>query len=266
MLARLAAGFVIAAVIALAARRAGSLSTSGALAAIVIGSASIAAGWTWGALLVLFFVASSLLSRAGGATKDRRTGGIIAKAGPRDATQVLANGAVFALCALGAALGTLASTVPLAAAAAGALAAATADTWATEIGTLLGGTPRAVLTWRPVPPGTSGGMSAAGTAAMVAGALCIAFAARALALTDALAAVTAGGCAGALADTLAGATLQECRWCDACALATERHVHDCGAPTRRTGGLAAMDNDAVNLLATIVGATVAAAVSTAGHA
>jgi uncharacterized membrane protein len=100
-------------------------------------------------------------------------------------------------------------------------------------------------------------MSLAGSGAMVAGALCVALAARALGLTDAVAAVTAAGCAGALADTLIGATVQERRWCDACALATEQAVHVCGAPTRRAGGLAALDNDAVNLMATVVGAAAA---------
>jgi uncharacterized membrane protein len=92
---------------------------------------------------------------------------------------------------------------------------------------------------------------------MVAGALAVAAAARALALTDAVAAVAMAGCAGALADTLIGATLQERRWCERCSLATERRVHDCGAPTRRVGGVAVLDNDAVNLTATLVGAATA---------
>jgi uncharacterized protein (TIGR00297 family) len=260
-LARAAGGLFVAGAVAFAARRAGSLSTSGALAATVVGAASLAAGWGWGALLLLYFVVSSLLSHAGGAEKSRLTEGIVAKGGTRDATQVLANGGVFALCALATAFADPAWTAVAGVAAVGALAAATADTWATEIGTLFGGTPRAPLTLRPVPPGTSGGMSAAGTAAMIAGALFIALAARALALTDALAVVTLAGCVGAMVDTLLGATLQERRWCDACALATERRIHDCGSPTRRTGGLAAVENDAVNLLATIVGAAVAAALA-----
>ena len=256
-LVRAAAGLLAAAAIAVAARRAGSLSASGALAATAVGAAAVAAGWGWGALVVLYFVASSLLSHAGGAQKARRTQGIVDKGGTRDATQVLANGGVLALAAL-ATLVHPAWAGVAAAAAAGSLAAATADTWATEIGTLLGGTPRAALTLRPVPAGTSGGMSAAGTVAMLAGALFVALVARALALTDAVVAVTLAGCAGAMADTLLGATLQERRWCDACARATEQRRHHCGAATRRAGGLGAMDNDAVNALATLTGAVVAA--------
>ena len=93
---------------------------------------------------------------------------------------------------------------------------------------------------------------------MLAGALTVALVARWLNLTDALAAVALAGVAGALMDSLLGATLQERRWCDACSRATERAVHDCGAPTRRAGGLGALDNDAVNLAATVTGAAVAA--------
>ena len=55
MAERLAAGLLAAAAIALVARRAGSLSTSGAIAATLVGTAAVAAGWHWGALLVVYF-------------------------------------------------------------------------------------------------------------------------------------------------------------------------------------------------------------------
>jgi uncharacterized protein (TIGR00297 family) len=256
MLARAASGLAAAAAVALLARRARALSPSGALAATLVGAAAVAAGWRLGALLVLYFVSSTLLSRLRGAEKARRTGGVVAKGGSRDALQVLANGGVFALCALVAALDPAGAGPGATLAALGALAAATADTWATEIGTLAG-TPRSLRTLQPVPPGTSGGVTVAGTLAMIAGALFVAVVARALALTDSLLPVALGGTAGALTDSLIGATVQERRWCDACALGTERARHDCGAPTRRIGGLAALDNDVVNLLATLAGAAVA---------
>jgi uncharacterized protein (TIGR00297 family) len=262
MVARVAAGLLAAAAIALVARRAGSLSTAGAVAATAVGTAAVAAGWRWGALLVVYFVTSSLLSRAGAAEKARRTGGVVEKSGARDAVQVLANGGVFALCAVLAALVGAPADARLAVAALGALAAATADTWATEVGTLLGGTPCSLVTLRRVPPGTSGAVTVVGTLAMIAGALFIALLARGLSLTSAVGLVAIGGIAGAVADSLLGATIQERRWCDACALATERQVHDCGTATRLVGGLPWMDNDAVNLLATLVGALVAAALAT----
>jgi uncharacterized protein (TIGR00297 family) len=258
MVERAAAGLLVAAAIAYVARRAGSLSTSGAIAATVVGTAAAAAGWRWGVLLVLYFVASTLLSHAGAAEKARRTSGMVEKGGARDAIQVLANGGVFALCAALASFASHRVAAALTAAALGAIAASSADTWATEVGTLLGGAPRSLLTLRPVAPGTSGAVSVAGTLAMIAGASFIAILVQALSLPGALVIVTIGGTAGAIADSLLGATLQERRWCDVCALATERRVHDCGTVTSLAGGQAWLDNDAVNLLATLIGAAVAA--------
>src|SRR5437763_12621375 len=134
--ARAVLGCLAAFAVAGAAWRAGSLSVSGALAATVVGTTAVAAGWAWGALLVLYFVTSSLLSRVGAAEKQRRTGRIVAKGGARDAVQVIANGGVFALCAL--AIAARGPTVIGVGAGVGALAAAAADTWATEIGVLFG--------------------------------------------------------------------------------------------------------------------------------
>jgi uncharacterized membrane protein len=118
-----------------------------------------------------------------------------------------------------------------------------------------------MLTMRPVPTGTSGGVSAPGTIAMLAGALFVALAARTVGFPASLLAVAAGGAAGALADSLLGATIQERRWCETCKCPTERDVHRCGSATVHRGGLQWLDNDAVNLLATLVGATVAAALA-----
>jgi uncharacterized membrane protein len=87
-------------IVAVSLRRAGSFSTSGAIAATVVGAASVAAGWRWGALLLVYFAAATLLSHAGAAEKALRTRSIIAKAGARDAIQVVANGGMFAACAL----------------------------------------------------------------------------------------------------------------------------------------------------------------------
>ncbi|MEZ4523276.1 MAG: DUF92 domain-containing protein [Thermomicrobiales bacterium] len=50
-------------------------------------------------------------------------------------------------------------------------AAATSDTWATELGIRSGQMPRYVLSGRPVAAGLSGGITPAGTLASVAGAI-----------------------------------------------------------------------------------------------
>jgi uncharacterized protein (TIGR00297 family) len=254
VLARALIGAVLSAFVALAARRTHTLATSGAITGATVGTISIAAGWSWGVLLLSMFVSASALSRLGERKKAERVGAVVGKGGERDGGQVLANGGVFAL----AALGSLLAPSPIwYAMGAGALAASTADTWATEVGTLKSGDPISIISGRRVPPGTSGGITLVGTAAGVGGALFIG-AVVALAYWPAsFAAVALGGVAGALADSLLGATLQSRRWCDLCATATERLVHSCGTPTRHAGGLAGFDNDAVNAACSGVGALVA---------
>ena len=258
MIGRLLAGGVLAGGIALAAVRLRVLSTSGGIAALVVGAAAAAAGWSWAALLILFFVSSSALSRLRAGAKERRVGDVVEKGGARDAAQVLANGGVFAACALGA---VIAPDPTWRVAALGALAAAAADTWGTEIGTLAGGAPRSIASGRRLPPGMSGGITVVGTAAEVVGAAFMAFAALAAGWTGTSLAAFAGGIAGAVGDSVLGATLQERRWCDRCQYSTERRVHSCGSATRVSGGVPGFRNDAVNVACSLIGAAVALVVA-----
>ncbi|MEO8879050.1 MAG: DUF92 domain-containing protein [Gemmatimonadaceae bacterium] len=260
MIERVIAGALVAAAIAIAAWSTGSLSRSGAFAALLIGTVAIAAGWSWGMLLIVYFVSSSLLSRVGARLKAQRAGSIVEKAGARDATQVFANGAVFAVAA------ALQLTQPSAiwiAAGAGALAASASDTWGTEIGMLSKSPPRMITTWRVVPTGTSGGVSELGLAAMASGTLFIALAAWLVQGTTpgsarVALAVSIGGICGALVDSISGALWQSRRFCAHCESATERLVHDCGMATERAGGIGWLNNDGVNAACTLVGALVAA--------
>ena len=254
-LVRLFSGLAVAIAIAALARRARALSTSGAVAAALVGTAAVAAGWDWGALLVAFFVASSLLSRVRREQKTASADGIVGKSDERDAVQVLANGAVFAL----AAAAFVAAPGPAwQAVGAGALAAAAADTWATEIGMLSPRPPRSIVTLHLVPPGTSGGVTLLGFLGGALGAAFIEMAALLLQWPqDVVVAVLVGGLAVTLADSLLGALVQQRRWCDACDRATERPVHRCGARTRIVGGIGWLDNDGVNAACTVVGAAVA---------
>lgn len=259
MIIRAFAGFVLAAIIAVAARKARSLTLGGSVAATAIGTLAVTAGWNWGALLIIYFASSTLLSRSGRALKEQRTASIVAKGGERDAVQVLANGAVFAGAAIAMLVRPDARWVALGA---GSLAAATADTWATEVGTLYGGEPRSILSWRRVPAGTSGGITPIGTLAAVSGAMFVAILALSLGWTSAIARhVALGGVLGALLDSVLGATVQARRWCETCGRETERAIHDCGAATRPYRGFGWLDNDLVNFLSNAAGGLLAALLS-----
>ena len=113
--------------------------------------------------------------------KARLEGGH-AEGGQRGAAQVLANSALGAALAAAAAwlraggsanpLGVPLSLPALAAGFVGFYACCCANTWSSEVGIAAKAPPRLVTTWRRVPPGTNGGVSALGTAAAaVSGAL-----------------------------------------------------------------------------------------------
>ena len=238
--------------IAFAAQRTRSLTWGGALAAVVVGTATYGAlGPRGAAVLLVFFVTSIALSRVGRARKRTRLVDV-GKTGARDAVQVLANGGIAAACALASVHGDIRFT----AAFAGAFAAAAADTWGTEIGTLARGAPRSILTLRPMAAGLSGGVTPIGTLAEIAGAIVVAAASCAID-RRLFALVAIAGVAGALADSVLGASVQRLRYCPQCRRRTEREPHVCGANTELVRGWSAIGNDAVNFAATLTGAAVA---------
>jgi uncharacterized membrane protein len=212
-------------------------------------------GWAGGAVLAAFFVSSTALGRAVPARPR-----LDEKGGRRDAAQVAANGGPAALAAA-------AALVPLPSVAGinrtglavwivtASLAAAAADTWATSIGGLSRTAPRRLWFGSVVAPGTNGGMTAAGNIGALAGAAVVAGVGALAAGLPALApAGTLVGFAGMLVDSALGALVQGRFHCPACDAASEWRVHRCGARTVRIGGLAWLDNDAVNLAATAIAA------------
>jgi uncharacterized protein (TIGR00297 family) len=230
------------------------LSRGGVLAAMAVGVTSVAAGPDWAVLLLLFFVTSTALSMWRGDAKRSAQVDIVEKGNRRDAIQVVANGGVFAVAAAGA---ILAPAGPWEAFGAGAIAAATCDTWSTEVGTAVGSTPRHILRGTRLPPGLSGGITAAGSAAGLGGAAAIAVLTWLMGWDVSPAAVLSGGLVGGVLDSVLGATVQERRWCGACGRVTERRRHGCGATTEIGGGVAGFGNDLVNLTSVIAGAVTA---------
>lgn len=253
-------GALFAGIIAFVAYRAHALTGGGALAAAFVGTAVYGSGnLPYAGVLLAFFISSVALSRFGKARKSALLDA--GKHGPRDGAQVLANGGVAALCAV---LGLHGAHGAWSAAFAGAFAAATADTWGTEIGTLFGGTPRSILTLRELPVGLSGGITRIGTLAELAGALFIALAAAGFAIAP-LVPVLAGGITGALVDSLLGASVQTLRWCPQCRRPCETEPHACGANTSIIRGLQIISNDVVNFLATLAGAVTAYSLFSVGR-
>lgn len=253
-------GLALSATIAMVAYRRRSLSPSGAAGAILVGTSTfLGGGVRWSSVLLAFFASSSALSRL---EERSSTGKEIAaftqRGARRDLTQALANGGVASLVALAQAFWPRPA---LAGAFAGAFAAAAADTWATEIGALSPTPPRDILSGALVPPGTSGGVTAAGLAGAALGSLVIGTVA---ALTNRqsaaqlLATTALAGIAGSLVDSLAGATVQASYHCPTCNKATERRVHSCGATTILVRGRAWCTNDMVNVLCTLSGAGIGA--------
>jgi uncharacterized protein (TIGR00297 family) len=229
------------------------LTVGGGIAATFVGGAAVLAGPGWIVLLLLFFISSSVLSRWRAAERERAVSGVLEKGSRRDAVQVLANGLVFATAALFSTYGNVDAWQAIGA---GAIAAATADTWSTEIGTVLGGTPRMITTLREVQPGTSGGVTIAGIISAFTGSVLAASVAAIMDWGTPVLAVAVGGVVGSLVDSLLGAIAQERRWCHACSVGTERRIHSCGTATAHRGGLPGLDNDVVNLVSIIAGAAV----------
>lgn len=274
---RLCAGLALSAGIGWLAWRRKSLSPSGALGAILIGTAMFGfGGLAAGLTLIVFFVSSSLLSRLN-TERKRDLQEKYAKGSQRDLGQALANGGAAAGLAVAAALAHASGddrlTGVLLCAMLGALATSNGDTWATEIGALSRSRPRLITRpWLQVAPGTSGGITSLGTAAALAGAMLIGLTyvglrglnldpegwhAAGAALTV-IAAAEVGGLAGAMFDSVLGATLQGIYRDPARDMLTEkaRAVDDRPHPLAR--GWRWMTNDWVNFLASLAGAAVAA--------
>jgi uncharacterized protein (TIGR00297 family) len=211
--------------------------------------------------MLLFFVSSSMLSKLVELTGPGHETPF-EKGNQRDVLQVLANGGISGCLALAA---RWTGGEPLVAAYLGSLAAATADTWGTEIGMLSRSRPWLVSTMRRVDAGTSGAVSLPGLAGGCAGAFVIGVSGSVWAdggiVRLALIAATAG-LGGSLTDSLLGASFQAQYRCGRCGLLTERRVH-CGNLTVRSRGLGWLTNDVVNLACTFTGAILGYALSSA---
>ena len=251
---QLTLGTVLGAAMALASYGARFLSASGAVAAFLLAVCIFGfGGWAWTLPILTFFVLSSVLSKIG-KTHKRIYEGLFEKGNRRDYAQVLANGGVAGVLMVLYMFFPLPEIYRFYLA---ALAAATADTWATEIGILTGQQPRLIRNWQPVAPGTSGGITPAGSLGAIAGALVLALsgwyfmADTSASIAASVGLITGSGFLGSLVDSYLGATVQIQYRCPVCQKVTERTHHCNGRPTEPLRGIRWMNNDMVNFLNTL---------------
>jgi uncharacterized protein (TIGR00297 family) len=291
---------VIMGLLAVIAYKGKIVTKSGLVAAFFLGiTVWLLTSWTWFLILLIFFVVTAQFTHYKYRIK-RQHGVAQEKGGARDWSHVLANGGLpLSIVLIGVltilifgqidAFGRIevgfghmmipASLIMAVAFVAflGAVATATADTLATEIGLLNPLPPRLITNPRKVViPGTSGGVSVAGELATVLGTLLIGGIAALLAapfwitlfgttmmpelagiapVTFILVAMV-GGTIGCTVDSLLGATLQGHWTCNVCGKPTEKKLH-CGEKSTYLRGNRFLDNHMVNLISCLVGAFVA---------
>ena len=258
---------IICATLALGAWKGRILDSGGAITAFLIGFATFvfpADGWKWFLVLLVFLMVSSYMTHYKYQIK-RKKGFAQEKGGARGWPNVAANGVVAGLLVLFTPFLPQEQIQLVLAAFLGAVATANADTLATEIGLLNPSDPRLITDLKKVvPAGTSGGISIFGELATLFGALLIGIAAGLLGMTGnpgwslsvLIGTTMIAGLAGCSIDSVIGATVQGIYKCRVCNKITENRRH-CGNPSIPLRGHKVIDNNVVNLIATICGAIVA---------
>jgi uncharacterized protein (TIGR00297 family) len=266
LIIQLSVGLVLSAVISFIAYRRHSLSRSGIVGAMLVGTLTFGlGGLSWAMVVVAFFVSSSLLTHYR-AEQKHQAAEEFAKGGQRDFFQVMANGGAATVLAILSVLLPVWSSF-IFAAFVGAMATATADTWATELGLLSKEEPRLITTWKVTRAGENGAVSVLGLTAAATGALLVGTVALlgkffegffgdvfVNTLTWLPTTALVAGWLGSVADSLLGATVQALYYCAPDNKYTEKSIHSCGRPAILTRGYMWLNNDAVNFLASLIGA------------
>ena len=271
---RVVGSLILGAGLAFKGYRGGSLDTSGAVGAALVGWGTLYAGVRFGVVLGAFFFLSSAMTRVGGEIKRRIDENHVpgATSGGRNWIQVAANGLVPTFLAMSYSFATggpeyllgvnNAFETPLAAAFIGYYGCCCGDTWSSELGVLSKKMPRLITTGEQVKPGTNGGVTTLGLAASAAGGFAVGFAfwigglfvpvvtgKIGLALQFAaqwpvLVIGLGAGVVGSLMDSLLGATIQFSGYCSE----RRRMVSKPGPTVTKVSGLNFLSNSAVNFV------------------
>ena len=236
---------------------------AGSIAAEFVGcSILIFGGVEWFIVLLAFFIATGLFTKYKYEQKIKLNAAE-ERGGARTWKNVLANGVIASISAIGFRISSeklfIASFI-------GAIGTSTADTLATEIGLLSHKKPRLITNLNlTVEPGISGGISFLGEAASILGLLLIGLVTwiikfEKISLLKGLIIILISGFLGSTLDSLLGASVQAVFRCSKCGEDTEKKLH-CNQLTNHIKGYRILDNDIVNLISTIFGASVAIFVS-----
>jgi uncharacterized protein (TIGR00297 family) len=245
--------------IGLASRKLGIMDSKGVIAAETVGlSIIVVGGWEFLTILLSFLFIAGILTKYKYEEK-RKLGVAEEKNGVRGWQNVLANSAAASFFAV--AHGLVPSFKPFSAGFLGAVSTSMADTLATELGLLSHYEPRLITDLkRRVRAGTSGGVTLLGEVASLFGVSIIAFVAWAVGFINpsgvSVVISLLAGFLGCTFDSLLGATVQAKYKCPVCGRETENKIH-CGQPSLNVRGNKTVDNNVVNFISTVFGASVA---------
>lgn len=222
-------------------------------------------GISWFIILVSFLVFTSLFTKYKYEMKSVMSV-LEDRGGARTWKNVVANGLIASLAALGHGVTTLRLAVHSSTVFhylfLGAVSTAAADTLATEIGLLSRSEPRLITNLSErVNRGVSGGVSPLGELASLLGAFIVGFTSLAFAfggfsVVKMFALALLSGFLGCTLDSVLGATIQARYMCPVCGKITEKKNH-CGEVATLIKGWNGVDNDVVNLISTFFGAVIA---------
>ncbi|KAB2909968.1 MAG: DUF92 domain-containing protein [Ignavibacteriales bacterium] len=240
-------GFFAAVAIGFIAFKYRMLTLDGAIGTVVLGTfIFVYGGLQWSLPVLMFFFSSSLLSKIR-IQHNRKVEERFEKSGTRGIFQVLANGGIGGAVLL---LESYFNTGWLYLVYVLSFAAAAADTWGTEVGTMWRTRTISLRNFNEVPQGVSGGVSLPGTLGALLGAAMVVITTYYWTADLVIFVSLVGlGFVGSMIDSLMGEFLQVRYRCVKCGLITERKNH-CEQKTAMDKGYSFITNDIVNFCST----------------